>query len=187
MTADDPLRRILAALELAGIPAMLTGSFASSFHGVPRATRDMDLVIEADADRLRTFVRALSPDRFYVDEEAAVEALETESQFNAIDVEGRWKIDLMIRKNRPFSLAEFGRRRRERIGDLEIDVVSAEDLIIAKLEWASRGGSERQLDDAASIVGIRGSSLDREYLDRWIRELGLSAQWAALEGRLPRR
>jgi hypothetical protein len=185
VTTSDPLARIVAALEHAGIPAMLTGSFASSFHGEPRATRDMDLVIEADANRLRTFVRSLPPDEFYVDEDAALEALAAETQFNAIDVAGRWKIDLIIRKSRPFSLAEFARRRREQVGNLAIDVVSAEDLIIAKLEWAKRGGSERQIDDAASIVGIRGPSLDGAYLEGWISELGLSAQWALLRSRLP--
>jgi hypothetical protein len=183
---DDPLRRTIEALERAGIPAMLTGSLASAFYGEPRATRDMDLVIETDAQRLRSFVRSLSPSEFYVDEDAAIEALETEGQFNVIDTTGQWKIDLIIRKSRPFSLAEFARRRRERIGDLEVDIVSPEDLVIAKLEWAKRGGSQRQIEDAAGVVGIAGSNLDRAYLDRWIRELELAAQWADLESRLPR-
>jgi len=185
VSVDEPLRRTIEALARAGIPAMLTGSFASSFHGEPRATRDMDLVIEADAPKLRTFVRSLPPSEFYVDEDAALEALATEGQFNVIDTTGQWKIDLIIRKTRPFSLAEFARRRRERIGDFEVDIVSAEDLVIAKLEWAKRGGSQRQIEDAAAIVGIRGPDLDGAYLERWIHELGLAAQWNDLESRLP--
>jgi hypothetical protein len=48
---DDEVRRALlrlvAMLDAAGMPHMLTGSFASAFHGTPRATQDIDFVIDA--------------------------------------------------------------------------------------------------------------------------------------------
>jgi hypothetical protein len=37
----------------------------------------------------------------------------------------------------------------------------------------------------ASLRRGAGANLDRAYLDRWIRELGLTPQWADLESRLP--
>jgi hypothetical protein len=38
----------IAQLERVGVPSMITGSVASSFHGEPRATRDLDIVIDPD-------------------------------------------------------------------------------------------------------------------------------------------
>jgi hypothetical protein len=39
----------VAALESAGVGYMLTGSLASSLQGEPRATHDVDIVVEVDA------------------------------------------------------------------------------------------------------------------------------------------
>jgi hypothetical protein len=39
------LARLTAKLAAAGVPSMVVGSFASSFHGVPRSSQDLDLVI----------------------------------------------------------------------------------------------------------------------------------------------
>jgi hypothetical protein len=50
--------------------------------------------------------------------------------------------------------------------------------VISKLEWAKLGNSEQQLRDVAGILAVRGDALDREYIERWIAELGLDAQWS---------
>ena len=42
---QELLRDIVARLDAAGIPFMVAGSFASSAHGMPRTTQDLDLVI----------------------------------------------------------------------------------------------------------------------------------------------
>jgi hypothetical protein len=52
LTLEDALRLVLSKLDDCGIPYMITGSFASNIHGVPRATQDADIVIEADAKAL---------------------------------------------------------------------------------------------------------------------------------------
>ena len=50
-------------------------------------------------------------------------------------------------------------------------VASAEDVVIAKLEWAKRAQSQRQIEDAAGILKIRWESLDLQYLGKWIEQL----------------
>jgi hypothetical protein len=62
-------------------------------------------------------------------------------------------------------------------------VASAEDVIIAKLEWALAGESERQLRDVAAILAVSGDRLDHGYLERWIDALGLGEVWARVERR----
>ena len=72
----------IARLERAGVPYMITGSVASSYHGEPRATRDLDIVIDPDPGGISLLVGELEADGLYVDAEAAVRALESRTQFN---------------------------------------------------------------------------------------------------------
>ena len=138
MTAQDVFRRIAGALDSAGVPYMLTGSFASSYHGTPRATQDIDLVIEASPDKIRTFVANLPSDQYYVDLSAALRAVENQGQFNVIDLGTGWKIDLMCRKSRPFSRAEFDRRLSIELEGVPLFVATAEEA-----QWdAARAAAE---------------------------------------------
>jgi len=66
--------------------------------------------------------------------------------------------------------------------DCPLFIVSAEDLVIAKLEWARLGESERQLRDVVGILEVQGEALDRIYLRRWIEELGLEELWHSVSG-----
>ena len=167
MTTVGPLLRELgAALDAAGIPYMVVGSFASSTRGVPRTTMDLDLVIEPTATTLEVFLRSLDLDRYYVDADVARDALRRRSMFNVIDMTTAWKVDFVIRKDRAFSVSELARRTPCVIGDVEVPVASAEDTIVAKLEWAKAGGgSERQLADVEGIVRLHGASLDVAYVE----------------------
>ena len=177
MTTEDIFRRIIQVLNRAAIPYMLTGSFASSYHGIPRATQDIDLVIAPTAGQLRKLVTLLPETEYYVSEDAALDALTRESQFNVIDFATGWKIDLIIRKSRAFSRVEFERRSAVELFGLQLFLVSAEDILVAKMEWAKAGQSPRQLEDCANIVRVRWNELDRVYIERWVAELGLEDQW----------
>lgn len=168
------LRRIVAALNAAGISHMVAGSFASTHHGRPRTTQDIDFVIDPSRQALDAFVSALPTDEYYVDRDAAIDALRRRSLFNVIDHSTGWKADLIVRKARPYSVEEFSRRQAARMLDVEVFVATAEDTVLTKLEWAKlAGGSERQLRDAEGIVEIRRDDLDRAYMRRWARELGV--------------
>jgi len=177
MTLGDLVAQMADRLERAGIPYMVTGSLASSFHGEPRTTRDVDLVIDPTPQALTGFVDGLPAAEFYVDADAARVALQERSQFNLVEVETGWKVDFLVRKDRPFSIEEFGRRMPTELLGHRAFIATAEDTIIAKLEWAMAGESERQMRDVASILAVSGEGLDIAYLDRWARQLGLTAMW----------
>lgn len=171
------LARIVAALNRAGIPHMVAGSFASTHHGVPRTTQDIDLVIEPQPSTLRAFVAGLSPDAYYVSEEAAVDALRRRGMFNIIDMATGWKVDLIVRKARPFSVEEFARRTPARLLGTEVYIATPEDTILSKLEWSAASGSERQLRDVAGVLAVKRGELDLAYIERWATELGVIVQW----------
>ena len=90
-----------------------------------------------------------------------------------------WKIDLILKKPAPFHEEAFRRRLAVTFDGVPTCVISAEDLIVSKLEWAKMGESERQVRDAAVVVEKRAADLDIPYLEKWISQLGLSDQYAA--------
>jgi hypothetical protein len=73
-TPEQVIQRFAAILDEVGIPYMLTGSFASGFHGAPRATQDIDLVIAPNLGSLQRLLASLPSDRYYVSREAALDA-----------------------------------------------------------------------------------------------------------------
>ncbi len=186
-TLEGLLDRIVGLLDATSIPFMIAGSFASTAHGLPRTTQDIDIVIDPPgADSLEAFLRALTPEQYYVDADAARDALRRRSMFNVIDQASGWKIDFIIRKNRAFSHEEFARRTRMPLLGIEVFVATPEDTIVAKLEWSAQsGGSERQRRDVAGILAASGDALDRAYVERWVREMGLEEEWAAAQRAVP--
>ena len=164
---------IAASLNAAGIPFMMTGSHGSSHHGAPRATQDVDLVADPTGESLDQFLRLLG-DRYYVSPDAAREALRSRSQFNVIDINDGWKADIIIRKDRPFSIEEFRRRQPLTLHGQQLSVASAEDVILSKLEWNRITPSERQLSDALNVAIVQWPRLDHAYLRKWASSLGVA-------------
>ena len=113
---------------------------------------------------------------YYLDLGAALQAYNQQSLFNVIDLATGWKIDLIIRKSRPFSQEEFRRRQRVTLHGAALFVATAEDVVIAKLEWAKLAKPRRQIEDAAGILRARWDELDQAYLGKWIAELGLTRE-----------
>ena len=178
--ALDGTARVLSEL---GISYMVTGSLATSYHGRPRATHDAHIVIDPTLEQLEGLVSRLEAAGFYVDATAARDALLHRRQFNVIDTQSACKIDLIIVKDRPFSREEFSRREAVDLAlDRPVTMVTREDAILSKLEWAKRSGdSERQLRDAAGVVEIN-PDLDRAYIEHWADQLGVADLWRAISG-----
>ena len=137
----------------------------------------MDLVIEADVAALGRLSERLREAGLYVSDAAIREAVESRGIFNAIDPDSGWKVDFILRKDRPFSREEFEARQTISFVGLDLSITRAEDMVVAKLEWAKLSDSERQLRDVAEILDVQGDVLDVEHIERWVDELGLGKQW----------
>jgi hypothetical protein len=183
VSLSELLQRIVQILDGERIPHMLTGSLAAAYYATPRATKDLDIVFATDPDGIDRLVRRLREAGLYVDRDAALEALRSRAQFNAIAPTTGWKIDFIARKDRPFSRTEFERRERASILGVETWLASLEDVLIAKLEWSSLGDSELQRRDVVELLERAGEQLDLGYVNRWVRELGLEADWSEVRRR----
>ncbi len=172
MTLRDLLKVVTEALDQTDVPYMVVGSLASTFHGEPRATQDIDIVIDPEPEQLADLLRSFDAETFYIGDGQA--ALSSRSMFNVIDVASGWKIDFIVRKDRAFSAVEMSRRIGAEVLGVHIFVATAEDTVLAKLEWAAASGSERQLADAAAVLAVSGDTLDWHHLQRWADALGLT-------------
>lgn len=184
MSEQALLARLVRGLEAAGIPYMLTGSLVSSLQGVPRASHDVDLVIDAlPTDAQRIAESFASPD-LYVDAHAVAEAVRLRTMFNVIDSSTGDKADFWLLKDEPYDRERFARRVRVHVLGLDLAVSSPEDTILMKLRWATQaGGSQKQTDDVLGVYEFQGDALDHGYLDDWAARLGVSADLAAIRER----
>ena len=183
---EQALGSVLEILTRLSIPYMLTGSVAASYHGRPRSTHDADVVIDPLPAQLDALVAALDAGGFYADADGARAALAARRSFNVIEMTAACKIDLIIRRDRDFSHEEFARRRPVNLPfGRGVLMVTPEDSVLSKLEWARlTGDSERQLNDARAVV-LMTPSLDRPYVERWAAVLGVSDLWRRVSAPAP--
>ncbi len=179
MTTKDVFEKLRAALDAAAIPYFVSGSFASSAHGIPRSTNDIDIVISPTREQLATLLAQFPAGEYGKSEEDAFDAFNRRLSFNIVDYATFWKIDFILRQFTPFDASRFTRCEVVEIAGVRMVTASAEDILLTKLWWAKLGESQRQINDAAGIVQVQGSNLDRDYVERWVAALELDDQWKA--------
>lgn len=168
-TELDVLRDITVRLDSAGIAFMLTGSMAMNYYAQPRMTRDIDIVVDLSLDDAQRIAALFTPD-YYADADMVREAVFRTTQFNIIDNQSIVKVDFVIKKSSEYRLLEFRRRSRVQVDGFETWIVSKEDLILSKLQWARLGESSLQLRDVRNLLA---TGYDRSYLSEWAGKLGV--------------
>lgn len=165
------------ALEALGVPYAIGGSFASALHGVMRATMDADLVADLQQEDVAPFVQALG-ELFYANAEMMREAIGQHRSFNLIHLESMFKVDVFVARPRDFDRAQLARRQLHLLSEdpeRRAYVASAEDTVLAKLEWYRMGGetSDRQWRDALGVLKVQGLRLDLAYMRHMAAGLGV--------------
>jgi hypothetical protein len=181
MSQQELLKKVIQALDRAGIQYMITGSVVSSLQGEPRSTHDIDIIIAMQSSKINELIGAFSPSDFYFDKDSILDAINSRSMFNLIDLGGGDKVDFWILTNEPFDQSRFSRRYSEEFMGLKIQVSSPEDTILVKLRWAKlSGGSEKQFTDALRVYEVQYGRLDIDYLTHWARKLDVESLWKRL-------
>lgn len=178
MFAGEPIAvtlQAVAALDAAGCPYFIGGSLATMIHGVVRSTIDVDLVADISLPQIEPLVRALEAN-FFVDEEMVRAAVQRQGSFNIIHRTTIFKVDVFIKRTRPFDRSQFERREQQPLASDEARrayVATPEDNILAKLEWYRLGGevSDRQWQDIVNVMRLQRGRLDRAYLLHWAAQL----------------
>ncbi|MGE0325763.1 MAG: hypothetical protein AB7K71_00935 [Polyangiaceae bacterium] len=180
MTVAEPIAvtvEFAHGLDQLGLDYAVGGSIASSLHGVPRSTQDIDVLVVLPGARVDPFVEYFSPS-FYVDRDMIVDAIRRRASFNVIHLATMYKVDVFVADRSQMIREELRRRRVVTIGEPPRDVwvCSPEDIILQKLVWYREGQeiSERQWSDVQGVLKVQADRLDREYIRKWASELGIS-------------
>ena len=151
------------------IPYMLSGSMAMLPYAMIRMTRDIDIVVELKSGDAQIIIDDFGSD-YYVPEAGVREAIANRRMFNMLHTETIVKIDCIVRKEDAFQKNAFARRRKTIFSGIDLWIISKEDLILAKLNWARDTKSEMQMRDVCSIIR---NGYDEEYVQEWSDKLGL--------------
>jgi YbbR domain-containing protein len=167
---SDPIRvinKVAQIFQKHGIDYLVGGSLASSLHGIPRATQDVDIVADLSGKDIGKIAELLSVG-FFVDEEMMKKAVSRKASFNIIEKENIFKVDIFVMGFDEASITEMSRRVPYQINDdnQSVYICSAEDIIAHKLYWykLAEGISERQWNDALNVIKVQKNRLDIEYL-----------------------
>ncbi len=168
---------VTEALERLGVAHVVGGSLASSLHGIPRATQDVDIVADLRLAQVEPFADALGGE-FYVDADMIRDAVRRRACFNVIHLKTMFKVDVFVLDRSPMSDEEMSRRETHEVQadpPRRLTLATAEDIVLQKLKWYRLGGgvSDRQWGDVLGVLKVRGRRLDRAYLAHWAAELGI--------------
>jgi hypothetical protein len=188
----DVALRVAAALEAIGCEYFVGGSVASSLHGEPRATNDIDIVVAMMPHRVRQFAEELGAD-FEVDQDMLRDALVQGRCANIFYLPMVTKIDIFALGHDRYDEMEFNRRKRIKVRPTaeELVVKSPEDTVLRKLAWYREGGevSSKQWRDVVEVLRISKSDMDPQYLHAWavhlrVNDLLERAETEALANRI---
>jgi len=166
--------RVVAELERLGVDYFVGGSVASSVHGRPRTTDDVDIVAALPDRRVEALARGLE-NEFFVDPDMIRDAIRRRASFNIIHLATMLKVDVFVLGNEDFAVEQMRRRLAVPLRGLPVWFSSPEDIVLEKLDWYRKGEgmSERQWRDVLGVIAVQGPRLDLSYLRSWAARRGL--------------
>lgn len=169
----DLVKYLAGLLEKFKINYLLTGSLAVSYYGHPRATHDIDFVIEIhlrDVSKMRQLIKSLGKS-FISDMDQIEMNIRSSTLFNIFHTYTGIKIDFWFVERSEFERNKFKRKKIIYIDNQKINLISAEDLILNKLLWCKGIKSERHLTDCKGMLKVQKNELDKTYLSMWVKKL----------------
>jgi len=170
MELEKLLSEISGILSRLNINYLITGSIACNVYTIPRATRDIDVIVELFESDVADFIEALNGN-YYFNKQSIYEEVKRKGMFNIIHLHSSYKIDLIIRSNESFEISKFTRRKSINVFGINTYIVTLEDLVISKLRWIQQLESEQHKRDIISL--LRNPEADMEYIRHWCKELNL--------------
>lgn len=164
------LKQITEILNKLSIPFLITGSIAYSVYSIPRATRDIDIILEISEYHVFKFIEAIQ-NNYYYSESTIRQEVKRKGMFNIIDLASGYKIDLIVLSDDSFEQAKFNHRKSISVFGIEVPLISPEDLILSKLRWIQELESELHKRDIQAL--LKNPDLDIKYIKSWCVKLQL--------------
>lgn len=186
MEQHELLLHLVECLEKLKIPYLITGSIASMAYGEPRFTNDIDIVADIKPSHVDEFKSCFPENDFYLEVDSMKKALDHRQQFNIIHPSSGLKVDVIVSKRDDFDRARFSRMKKLNVSESKsANFASPEDVIIKKMEYFQKGGSDKHLRDIASMLKISSQEIDRAYISVWAEKLDLKMIWKSIQKKIP--
>jgi len=171
---------VIEALEAEDIPYMVVGALSSSVFGIPRATKDVDIVLQLQTREPLQRLQARLVDVVEFNPQITFETL-TGSVRHILTAKTRppFIVEMFELGSDPFAVERFSRRRAEWSAQIrrQVFLPTAEDVIVQKLRW----GRSKDLEDARDVLAVRTpAKLDMAYITRWCELHQTSGQLLAM-------
>lgn len=177
---SELLQTMADFFESIGVHYRVVGSMASMAYGEPRLTIDVDMVAELTVDKVSELIAAFPAPDYYISEQAAVDAVLRNAQFNIIHVPSGLKVDVIIPSQTAFTASERARvRKLASRGEYSAWFASPEDVILNKLIYfrMSGGSSQKHVRDIGGMMKLQGDKLDQAYIENWAMKLNVNGEW----------
>jgi hypothetical protein len=190
LSYEDFVRQVIAAVEAAGVAYMIGGAVAAWAWGEPRASLDLDLVVDIPLEAVGQLSKELEKRGMLVPEEIILDIIledKADLPVNAIHMHSGYKADLYpLREGDELRVSAFERRQKIDLGEPlgEIYLHSPEDLIIYKLWFYSLSKQTKHIRDITSVVMTLAEDLDFDYIEGWADKMGLTSIWGDLLARI---
>lgn len=186
MEEKEVFLKMITVLEKLGVSYMITGAVASILYGEPRLTNDIDVVVALKMAKVPLLRNSFPPEEFYVPlEETIYEEIKRRGQFNIIHVPTAIKMDCIILKDTDFELEQFKRRVRVPFANGKKAFTSSpESVVLSKMLFYKEGKSEKHIRDIIGMLNVSGDIIDRNYIEKWSKELDINDIWKMVLERL---
>lgn len=167
MNGQEALSLLIGILDRENLSYMVVGSFSSNYHGIPRSTKDADIVLEFDSAAWSGLEKSL-PEGLTLDAQGSFEMV-TATRKELIRIAGSaFEIELFHLSSDPFDQARFGRREKVPLSPgTTAWVATAEDVVIQKLRWAKGGFRSKDFEDVVNVLIRKGKGLDFAHIEHW--------------------
>lgn len=185
MTVEQLAITVIQACKAESCDHMLTGAFAYNFYGIPRSTKDVDIVVDVSSSKgIKSLIERLEPEIEFPGQ-VQFDTLTWGRRHIGTPVSNTiLQIELFELFDDPFVKEQFSRRKSFMLPQIGIEtwIPTPEDIIVQKLRW----GRPKDLEDARDVLAVEGpESLDMPYIENWCATHGTTARLEDSLSRIP--
>ena len=177
------LKLVIEALNAAGVEYLIGGAIAEWAWGEPRATQDLDLVVNIPIKSVNKLSKELKKRDMLLPAEIILDNIledRADIPINAIHMYSGFKADLYpVREGDELRQSAFQRREQVDYGPPigKVYIHSPEDLVLYKLLYFGLSQQSKHSRDIAAILKSKKNELDLDYIEQWVTRLGLRSLW----------
>jgi predicted nucleotidyltransferase len=164
------LARIACGLSGRNLPYMIIGGQAVLLYGEPRLTKDIDITLGVNVDRLDELLSLAKELSLTPIPEDIPSFVQKTMVLPVLEKNTGIRVDFIFSFT-PYKMQAIGRAKKIILSGQEVRFASLEDLILHKIF----AGRPRDLEDVRTLI-LKNPGSDVRYIRRWLKEFDASVQ-----------